>query len=124
MAPAVVQQGPTRREVLRRGAIIGAAVWTVPALQSALAPAAAASPPPVCTVNCPPGSACATNTNCSTGLCLNGICVIPYPGGGTCTANSQCQSGNCLGGTCAAAWPGTTCTSSSQCLSGKCAGGT
>ena len=117
----------TRRALIQRGAVVGAVVWTTPLLQSALAPAAAASPPPACTVACPPGTLCTTSTTCASGLvCLGGICKIPY--GNTtavCGADTQCQSGNCSPTTnrCLASWPGTTCTANSQCLSGKCNGG-
>lgn len=113
-------QGISRRALLRRGAVIGAAVWTTPVLQTALAPAASAS---ACTIGCVAGTTCTTNTNCATGLCLNGICAYPHGTPGACTANNQCQSGNCFNGTCTAQWPGTTCTANNQCLSGKCVGG-
>jgi hypothetical protein len=97
-------------------------LWTTPVLQSALAPASAASGP--CTVACPAGSPCANNTNCGPGtICINGTCLIPYGGTGVCTASSQCQSGNCYNGHCIASWPQTACTADSQCLSGKCNGG-
>lgn len=127
-SPAREPQGMSRRALLRRGAVVGAVVWTTPLLQSALAPAAAASPPPVCTSNCPPGSLCTTSTMCASGLvCIGGVCKIPY--GNTtsvCGADVQCQSGNCSPTTkrCLASWPDTPCTADSQCLSGKCNGGT
>jgi hypothetical protein len=40
---APVAQGMTRRALLRRGAVVGAVVWTTPVLQTALAPTASAS---------------------------------------------------------------------------------
>jgi hypothetical protein len=124
-AAASETQGLTRRALLRRGAVVGAVVWTTPILQTALAPAASASTPPVCTVSCPPGTPCAGNSNCASGFCQGGICKIPYGGSGTCSGGADCQSGNCdpVAHTCLASWPGVTCTTDSQCLSGKCVGG-
>jgi len=129
-------QGLTRRALFKRGAVVGAALWTTPVLQTALAPAASASVNPcvgICGVGacpvCGPGvGTCTNNTQCATGLCYNGICVIPYGATTPCTGSNQCQSGNCSGttgspGVCIASWPGTTCTTDTQCLSGKCNGG-
>jgi hypothetical protein len=120
-------QGLTRRALIRRGAVVGAVVWTTPILQTALAPAASASVVPPCTVSCPVGTPCASTANCASGLiCSGGVCKIPYGGSGTCASGADCQSGNCnpTTQTCIASWPGTSCTAGSQCLSGKCNGGT
>ena len=128
-------QGLTRRTLLQRSAVVGAGLWATPLLQSALAPAAAASANPCATTcggtcpTCGPGTGpCSTNTQCTTGLCYSGLCVIPYGATTPCTASVQCRSGNCSGtpssaGTCLASWPGVTCTADNQCLSGKCNGG-
>ena len=125
--PAPVAQGLTRRALLRRGAVVGAVVWTTPILQTALAPAASASVVPPCTVACPVGTACSGPAGCASGLiCSGGVCKIPYGNTTTTCANGgQCQSDNCSTTTnkCLASWPGHTCTSGTQCLSGKCSGG-
>lgn len=126
------QGGLTRRDVIKRAGVIGAAAWTVPVLQTALAPAASASVPPdpcagVCTVTCKckAGSGtCSTNTQCATGtVCIGGVCRIPYGSTATCSSNAQCQSLNCVNGICGKAWTNTTCTQDNQCLSNKCNGG-
>jgi hypothetical protein len=119
---APVAQGMTRRALLRRGAVVGAVVWTTPVLQTALAPAASASH---CTNCVGIGGSCDPNhstAECQVGLvCLAGVCLVDGGSSG-CTTSNQCASGVCSGGVCLA-WPGTTCTSGTQCASGKCTGG-
>ncbi len=119
ISPAPKAQGLTRRALLRRGAVVGAVVWTTPILQTALAPAASASH---CTSSCPLGSPCSPLISCQAGLvCTGGFCLVATGSGG-CTTNADCASGACSGGTCLS-WPGATCTANSQCASNKCAGG-
>ncbi len=128
IVPAPKAQGLTRRALIRRGAVVGAVVWTTPILQTALAPAASASVVPP-SARCPARSgprARPPPTARSGLICSGGFCKIPYGGSGTCTSGADCQSGNCnpTTSTCIASWPGTSCTANTQCLSGKCNGGT
>jgi hypothetical protein len=121
--------GTSRRDFLRRAGIVGAAVWTVPVIESAVAPAAAASTPTctgVCGGTCPTCGVgqgpCTTNTQCNTGLvCSAGVCKTPQ--GGTCTTNANCSTSVCISGTCQGTVAGTTCSSGSTCLSTFCVGG-
>jgi hypothetical protein len=123
-------RGTSRRDFLMRAGVVGAAVWTVPVIDSALAPAAAASTPNctgVCGGACPlcgPGQGtCSTNSQCASGLtCSGGVCKAAQ--GSTCTANSQCVTNVCLAGTCMGTVAGTTCTGYSTCLSYLCVNGT
>lgn len=127
----------TRREFLKRIGVVGATAWTVPILQTAVAPAASASVAAclgVCgTLSCPPcgpgQGPCTTAAECAAGtVCTNGLCVIPFGAPGACTSNLQCQSNNCSGssgsaGVCLRAWPDSPCTTNAQCQSGRCVGG-
>jgi hypothetical protein len=121
--------GSSRRDFLKRAGVVGAAVWTVPVIESALAPAAAASTPNctgVCGGACPLCTAgqgtCTTNSQCASGLtCSGGVCKAAQ--GATCTSNAQCVTNVCLSGTCRGTVAGTTCTNSNTCLSQACLNG-
>lgn len=138
-ASAAAQQGLTRRDLIRKGTLVGVAAWSVPVLQSALAPAAAVSgllcTQPTCGQTlpessgpctlCPTMATCSANADCASGACSGGYCV---PSLGVCSSNQNCPTGACVGivagvGSCALLWPDAVCTQSSQCASGKCTGG-
>lgn len=78
--------------------------------------------------NLPGGSSCATNADCSSGLCLAGRCQSGQPGGGTCTVSGDCVSGVCENGRCVGNGQGlpagSACTGNDQCASGTCTSGT
>jgi hypothetical protein len=118
ISPAPEAQGLTRRALLRRGAVVGAVVWTTPILQTALAPAAAASG--LCGTNC----LCPFGTECDPGyVCVLGVCLVDGGGSG-CGSNADCASGVCnLTTSTCLGWPGATCSTGTQCASGKCTGG-
>lgn len=120
----------SRRDFLKKAGVVGAAAWSVPVIESALAPASAASTPTcvgVCGGACPTcglgQGPCTTNTQCSTGLvCSSGVCKTAQ--GGTCSTNSNCSTGVCIGGTCRGTVAGTPCSGGTTCLSYICSGGT
>jgi len=129
--PAAAQPAPgaSRRDFLKKAAVVAGAAWTVPVMQTALAPAASASPGSMkgqpCTTPladegklCGDGSRChlgvcgstgaicGSGANCISGVCSGGFCVVAP--GGSCSANADCQYNNCsAGGTCGGV--GATC---------------
>lgn len=134
-APPVPTDDHSRRNFLKKAAVVTGAAWSVPVLQTALAPMASASPGSgvgqVCTGGtsdngqlCGDGSkcfggicgntgaGCAVNAHCVSQLCVSNVCAAPRPPGGTCTVNANCQYGNCNGTTCGGL--GASCTSANQ----------
>jgi hypothetical protein len=86
------RSGPNRRDVLRRGAILGGAmVWTVPAVQTFGGAAFAATGTPPCTppqiqVNAFPGGPCIGQiTLAATATCCDCIASFPTPAIGALT---------------------------------------
>lgn len=59
-----------------------------------------------------PGTSCAANAECSSGVCTGGLCRVQT--GGSCTDDLVCASGLCSGGKCA------DCTLDTDCLSTMC----
>ena len=67
------------------------------------------------------GAACASDTQCCTGLCIANTCRCGRPNQ-ACVSNAQCCAGTCnlAIGTCARLPAGGLCQSSSECSSGVC----
>jgi hypothetical protein len=119
----------TRRRFLQRAAVIGSVAWTVPVLQSVVAPTFAASgcSQAICGIGagcprCAAGTPCTVNGECTTGICA-GVC---QPGGfGTsCSVSGDCITGICSSGTCQAGGVSTPCASNADCTAGQCSGRT
>jgi hypothetical protein len=129
VAPRVDSSGgsasaSSRRDFLKKAGIVGGIAWSVPVMQTVMAPAASASLNTALGGNCDgsppnsgPGSSCAAgNAICSPLNVCGGV-------GASCAGGKACFSSNCSG----AAGPqqnvcgGTraTCTADSQCSSGK-----
>jgi hypothetical protein len=102
----------SRRDFLVKAGLVGGAVWTVPAMQSVLAPASAASGTSIGSACTNIGDACGDNTYCGT----NGIC-----GGLGATCGAGCFNSSCKNGTCGGS--GATCTKNKQCSSKICTSG-
>jgi len=122
-APAA---SPSRRDFMKKAGIVGAAAWSVPVLQTALAPAASASVPScvnVCGGTCPKcsagGSVCTSNAGCFSDICSGGVCQ-KAGAGGTCAGNTDCLSGSCSAGFCQGGGIGTTCVVQGDCAAGQC----
>ena len=67
------EKGLSRRDVIRRAAVVGAVAWTVPAISSISTPAFAASP---AAGSCPGGSTCGGDFCFGQGICGSGNCVL------------------------------------------------
>jgi hypothetical protein len=82
-----------RRDLIRKGAIVVGAAWTVPLIQTIPANAAVGSQPP-CGAD---GTDCEVDSQCCSGFCLSGKCGQNpcLPLFATCTDPSQCCSGHC-----------------------------
>lgn len=140
--PAASGNGSSRRDFMKKAAVVGAAVWSVPVMQSALAPAASASggnalgdpcsksAPCVAPLSCGSGQCGGTGAVCggAAALCMNGGCrpnglcaaAGQAPRGSTCSANTACRYANCHNGVCGS--PGATCGQNNQCLYNNCSG--
>ncbi len=116
-APSPQASSHSRRAFMKKAGVVGAAVWTVPVIQSAVAPAAAASAT-VCSggggtcgvllsgpgpcPKCATGVACSTNNDCATGVgCSSrtGTTVCGGPGA-ACNNSGNCQYNNCTNSIC------------------------
>lgn len=92
--------GVSRRELLRKLAIVGATGLALPVVKSIVAPTAAQA------ATClPPGAVCATSAQCCSGLCVSGVCAPTrrdtcLPSGAMCSDSAQCCSGQCVNGVC------------------------
>lgn len=141
-AAAVPERPPShavtsRRTFLKKAAAVTGAAWTVPVLQSVVAPAYAASGgigTPCSTVGeaCGDGSFC-NGTVCGGlgapcgALCLNSTCGSGTCGGvgATCSGNAECNGRPCsgrTGGPTTCGGPGATCGTAGQCTYGNCNG--
>ena len=83
---------PTRRDVLKQAGVVGGLVWTVPVIQTALAPAASASGVGIGQPCSPDGDPCSDGSICFTGVC--------GAKGAPCGADAQCASLTCRNGKC------------------------
>lgn len=113
----------SRRQLLKRVGVVAGAAWTVPLIQSAVAPAAAASG----TMGSSPyGAPCSSNLDCASGYCINGICGQPgvFWAGSSCVKNADCWSGICRGGKCKPGPLGQVCATAADCQNNiSCAAG-
>src|SRR5438552_158797 len=100
-------RGLSRRDVIKRAAVVGAVAWSAPMISSIRTPAFAASLPPGCaSATCETFVACATPTP---GVCVGDFCICAEAtqGGGFCLCNSFCADltqcpngqGDCPGNT-------------------------
>lgn len=144
--PETQASGISRREMLKKAGIVGAAtVWAAPVVQSVMAPATAqVSPPPIptctapdgscgspaknCTSVCPPDQnrACADNSDCDGNCSGTPLVCVKAPVGGHCYTNTGCTQARCntTTQTCLTGATGATCTANSQCVTNKCTSGT
>lgn len=115
---------PSRRDFLKRAAVVGSAVWTVPVLQTVMAPAASASPGTPLGDPCNDLGPCAGGAYCNGtrcggvgAICPGSVCAsgIPCSGrtegaqtcggpGATCSGSEACDNGNCASGVCGGQW--------------------
>ena len=133
-----VVAGPTRRQVLARGAVVAGAAWTAPMLmgvQPAYAGASQCPPPSIFSV-CPGGSflCCPAGSQCFESPPGTFICDVPL--GATCDnqGNGQCNGGasrcnqpggqnpSICGGPGANCLDGSVCVPTSPCFGGRCGG--
>jgi len=139
--PAPRASAPTsRRAFLKRAAVVTGAAWTIPVLQSTVAPAYAASGgigtpcstfDEVCAAD---GSRCNGSVCGGLGapcgaLCFNSSCGSGSCGGvgADCTSNGQCNGRQCrgrTGGPTTCGGPGAACSTGSHCTHGNCNGAT
>jgi hypothetical protein len=124
---------------LKRAGIVGGVTWSVPVMQTVLAPAASASAGAVigdpCSpdgVTCGDSSICyasvcgAMGASCATGPCFASACSptnVPQPSicGGiraTCTSDAECLSSGCDGGRCKGG-AGAVCSKDDQCYTSE-----
>ena len=89
----------SRRDVLKKGAIVAGMAWTVPVIESIRTPAFAAGSPPPCEPN---GSPCTDSGQCCSGSCNSGTCgscgrilaqCDPFGGGTPCCPGLRCLQG-------------------------------
>lgn len=78
------------------------------------------------------GQACASDAQCTSGVCYglssnspSGVCGNILGHGSTCGRNLECDSGLCISGTCARSQKadGSACARSQDCVSGDCTNG-
>jgi hypothetical protein len=109
-APTPAPSNPaSRRDFMKKAAVVGGLAWAAPVLQSVVVPAAAASGGLVLGDSCSFGTQVCSDSACSP----SGICGGP---GADCTAGA-CLYGNCFNGVCGA--PGAKCRSDSACVYGS-----
>lgn len=121
--PVAAPADDSRRTFLKRAALVTGAAWSVPVMQTALAPAASASPGTavgeVCTNPAgDEGALCGDGSRCHNGQCGSD--------GAICTAAAHCTSGGCSSGYCVAtgtAIPGAMCLTDAACAYSNCNGG-
>jgi hypothetical protein len=127
-APGVGGAHHSRREFLRRAATVGVVAWSIPVLQTVVAPAASASgcSQGICGTGagcplCEVGTPCLVGAECVTLRCSGGVCQ-PGQAGDTCDSNDDCVTNICSGGTCQPGGIGTPCVTDAECTAGECSG--
>lgn len=135
---AVGSAGMSRRDLIRRAGVVGAVAWTVPLIETVVAPDYAAasggggtcepSDPSGCGGTCPTrcgtGKTCTQDSDCQGGCDLTTKKCVASHGGGACTENAGCDTGTCINDTCAYLSAGAPCTHGDQCYSNSCTGST
>lgn len=110
----------SRRDFLKTAGVVGGLAWSVPVMQTVLAPAASASP------GTQLGSSCTDLLPCANGtaFCNGSICggVGADCSGGALCATSSCATKGKEDGLCGG--KGAACTTDDQCMSGNCKKGT
>lgn len=123
--PAPSPSATSRRDFLKKAGIVGGLAWSVPVLQTVMAPAASAS------VGTPIGQPCndlgpcdGGNAYCNGTVCggVGALCPASVCDGGlecsgrpdgvetcggpgaSCAGPGQCEYGNCANGTCGGQW--------------------
>lgn len=113
-AGSAPRDGLSRRQLLKRAGVAVGAAWTVPLIQTALAPPAAASGGGSGVI----GSSCTTDSQCASGLvCQGSFCTqtgMSWTGGG-CNVNTDCWSNVCVGGVCKPGPLSASCRTSADC---------
>jgi hypothetical protein len=104
-SPDVARPASSRRDFLKKAGIVGGVAWSVPVLQTVMAPAASASVNTPLGGNCPAGGVPCANggANCAptapyvcggTGALVPGGC----PNNGSQGAIGKCVTGRCIKG--------------------------
>jgi hypothetical protein len=121
--------GVSRREMLGRLAMAGAAALAIPAVASLTATSGYAQGT---TPKIGIGGTCTSNGQCISGNCCNGSCIVTggtcapagsVPNGGACGADNQCSTAgaSCTSGVCKGP-TGSACTTAAGCQSNTCCG--
>lgn len=123
-APVAPMVDVTRRDLVRKLAMTGAAALLVPAVATLTATRGYAQG----SGQLGAGRACTLPGECISGDCCLGICSAtgcPQANGAACTTGTQCSSGSCVSGICTAVGAATCapCSSGAQCLCGTCGSG-
>jgi hypothetical protein len=140
---ATEASGISRRNVIKRGAVVAGVAWTAPMLMQTAAAATSASAcnptsrlcsgtgtnstMKICCDNQSAGTTCSQNAS-GVPACYANVAAIPVgstcPSGSNATttcgagAGAKCSAANICGGT------GATCTAGTQCADGTCSGNT
>lgn len=114
---------PSRRDFLKKAGIVGGLAWSVPVMQSVVAPAHAASNTPIGGVCSGAGSVCANgNAFCNGAICGGPGASCPTGSSTQCVASSPC-SRRTPGGVYTCGGPGAVCSTDANCTYGNCRGG-
>lgn len=137
VAPAESIEPPSRRDFLKKAGIVGGVAWSIPVMQTVMAPMASAS------TNTGLGGACNDLGTCASGaaycngsICggvgaiCTGLCAVSTcsngqcgGGGGDCYNGNQCVSNICSSHGKCKAKIGAVCTKPAHCFSKRCSGG-
>jgi hypothetical protein len=111
-APAVSSSSTSRRDFLKKAGIVGGAAWSIPVLQTVMAPAASASAGSVIGQPCSPAGVVCGDTS----VCFGGLCGAP---GATCSGGQPCFNSSCSGSPATCGGQNAACTSNANCAPGK-----
>jgi len=94
-SPDVARPASSRRDFLKKAGIVGGVAWSVPVLQTVMAPAHAAS-------NTQLGDPCTGTGLCNSGLafCNGSQCGGPGASAPGCASGGVSAAGQCFSGTC------------------------
>lgn len=113
---AATRPHASRRDFLKKAGIVGGVAWSIPVMQTVLAPSASASGPTVCSGG---GGTCGTLVS-GPGPCL------PCATGVQCSAGADCATGvgcSSRSGTTVCGGPGATCGTGADCVFSNCTSG-